>query len=167
MIEANPSPIAITRFDVDQKNVVNLVVMVTFKVIPLRVLSQRVSFQLYFDSKLLQEKRLSISNVFAKKELSVQAVMDLETVRSGPHTVKIALRRIYPISEPAESVSREETFTYDSKTMLVGNDALDNAPKILSIGEVPPVDVVDEKSQKFYEEMEKRRRREIALRRGL
>jgi len=164
MVEVNPSPIAITRFEVNQRDV-NLVVQATFKVIPLRVLSQRVSFQLYFDSKLLHEKRLSISNVFAKRELSVQAVLGLETLRSGPHTVKIALRRIYPISKPAQSVSREEAFTYDSKTMVVDDNALDNAPKIRSIGEVPPVEVVDEKSQKFYEEMEKRRRREIALRR--
>jgi len=164
MVEAKPSSIAITRFEANQKNV-NLVVLATFKVIPLRVLSQRVSFQLYFDSKLLHEKRLSISNVLAKRELSVQAVLDLETVGSGPHTVKIALRRIYPISKPAESVSREETFAYDSKTMVVGDNVLDNAPKILSIGEVPSVDVVDEKSREFYEEMDKRRRREIALRR--
>lgn len=164
MVEANPSPIAITRFEVNQKNI-NLFVQATYKVIPLRVLLQRVSFRLYFDSKLLQEKRLSISNVLAKRELSVQAVLDLETLRSGRHTVKIALRRIYPISKPTESVSREETFAYDSKTMVVDDDALDNAPKIRSIGEVSPVEVVDEKSQEFYEEMEKRRRREIVLRR--
>jgi len=164
MVEAKPSPIAITRFQASQRDS-SLVVLATFRVMPLRVLSQRVSFQLYFDSNLLQEKWLSISNVFARRELSVQAVMDLETVRSGPHTVKVVLRRIYPISEPAESVSRQESFTYDSKIMLVVHNALDNVPKIRSIGEVSPVDVVDEKSRKFFEEMERRRRREIVLRR--
>jgi hypothetical protein len=161
MVNANPSPIAITRFEVNQKNI-DLIVLATFKVMPLRVLSQRVSFQLYFDSKLLDEKRLNISNVFAKRELSVQAVLDLEPVRSGPHTVKIVLHRMYPISEPTESDSREETFSYDSKTMLVVDNAL---PKIRSIGEVPPVEVVDEKSREFLEGMEKRRRREVVLRR--
>lgn len=154
-------PLAITKFETSQK-FVDLVVTVAFRLIPLKVVAQKVLFQIYFDSRPLQEKQLNISNVFAKKDVSVQAILDLENVRSGPHTVKVVLHRTYPVTGANEIDSREETFSYDSKTMIVVDEAL---PIVRSMGQISPVEVVDESAREFYEGIEKRRRKEMMQRR--
>ena len=138
----------------------SLVLDVVFRLVPVKVLSQHVLVKLYFDKKIIKSFTLRVPHHFATREMQIQPVISMERVRSGIHTIKMALSRAYPRSD--DVAQKETKINYDAKIeMLLSEDS----PRVVSTGRLSRIDVVEEDAKKLFERMEERRRREIILRR--
>ena len=136
----------------------DLTVDARFRLSPLKVLTQHVSAELFFNKRLIKTFEMKIPYHFARRELQIQPVLSLEKVRSGSHRVRLVLTRTKPPS--SEKSEKSMTIHYDAKIEMLLDEDL---PRVKSIGEFSPVEVVSSKAKELYRQMEERRRREIAM----
>jgi hypothetical protein len=136
----------------------DLTVNARFKLSPLKVLTQHVSAELFFNKKLIKSFEMKIPYHFTRRELQIQPVLSLEKVRSGSHKIRLVLTRTKPPS--SEKGEKSVTIRYDAKIEMVLDEDL---PRVKSIGEFSPVEVVSDKAKELFRQIEERRRREIAM----
>jgi hypothetical protein len=134
------------------------VVDARFRLSPLKVLTQHVRAELFFNKKLIKTFEMKIPYHFAQRELQIQPILSLEKVRSGSHRITLALTRTKPPS--SEKSEKSTTIYYDAKIQMVLDEDL---PRVKSIGEFSPVEVVSSKAKELFRQIEERRKREIAM----
>jgi hypothetical protein len=136
----------------------DLTVDVRFKLSPLKVLTQHVSAELFFNKRLIKSFKMKIPYHFARRELQIQPVISLEKVRSGSHKITLALTRTKPSA--SEKSEKSVTIQYDAKIGMLLDEDL---PLVKSTGEFSPVEVVSDEAKELFRQMEERRRKEIAM----
>jgi hypothetical protein len=132
-----------------------LVLYVKFRLTPSKRVFSRMKVNLSFDGELIKTFFMGIPYYFARKEeFPIRSVLSLKQVESGIHTVKVEIVGLWPLGP---SVSKETSFDYYAVAGAPMTKALPRVKKI----EGPSIAVVSDKAKKLYEDIEKRRRKEI------
>jgi hypothetical protein len=138
----------------------DLVITAKFKLAPSKRIFSRIKADLYFDGKLVKSFYLGIPYYFAQcNEFPLKAILSLEEINSGSHTVELKMLGLWPYAGPPDC--KEAVFEYQPLYTAI---KIRGIPKIKTI-EGPAIAVLTSESKKLYEEMRERWKKELIARR--
>jgi len=115
----------------------------------------RVKIDIYFDNRCIKSFYPVIPYSPKGSIFTIKCTIDLENVRDGQHIVRIVLKGLGYFKGISDI--KQTPFNYDAKDKQIIRE---EKPKISKI-HMSPITVIPKEIKKFFDELEKRRRKEL------
>jgi hypothetical protein len=160
------SPKSLKKIEITEVNTSTredeLVLKVTFKLVPSRNAFSRINADLYFDDQKIESLRLRIFHgPLATDDSEFSSVLDMTGIAQGQHTLRVEMYELWSSGERLTSVSKEATIDY---IPVKREDRLISVPIIKRVAGTD-LAIVTDTEKNLYRKIEKELKKEAERRR--